>query len=336
MRWLRFALWPAGLAFGVAAEWVGRPELIALDAAAGFALVFLGLVAWSRRPGSRAGPIMSAAGFAWFLGTLWPPAVFLHRGPLAQLLISYPGGRLSSRLQRVGAAAAYVYAAADVVAGSSYATIIFALGLVALSARRYVGATGAERRARLASLTAAAAFGLVLVAGAIVRLAGFGGDRAMLAWYDVTVCLIAIGLAADLFWGGWARGAVTGLVVDLGEPAAGGVLRDRLARTLGDPTLVVGYWLPGQRRYVDEAGRPVELPAADAGRAVTPIEENGRRIAVLVHDLTVLDDPALLAAVGSAARLAVANARLQAEVGARVEEVEASRRRIVEASDEQR
>jgi hypothetical protein len=129
---------------------------------------------------------------------------------------------------------------------------------------------------------------------------------------------------------------VTGLVVDLGEPAKGGVLRDRLARALGDPTLVVGYWLPGQDCFVDEAGRPVALSAAGAGRAVTPVEEDGRRIAVLVHDLAVLDDPALLAAAGSAARLAVANARLQAEVGARVSEVEASRRRIVEASDEQR
>jgi len=69
---------------------------------------------------------------------------------------------------------------------------------------------------------------------------------------------------------------------------------------------------------------------------VTPIEESGRRIAVLVHDLAVLDDPALLSAAGSAARLAVSNARLQAEVGTRVGEVEASRRRIVEASDEQR
>jgi len=99
---------------------------------------------------------------------------------------------------------------------------------------------------------------------------------------------------------------------------------------------VVGYWLPGQRQYVDEAGRPVALPAAGAGRAVTPVEENGQRVAVLVHDQAVLNDPALLAAVGSAARLAVANARLQAEVSARVGEVEASRRRIVEASDEQR
>ena len=336
MRWLRYVLWPAGVAFGVAAEWISRPELVALDAAAGFALVFGGLVAWSRRPESMAGLVMSATGFAWFLGTLWAPAVFLHRGPLAQLLISYPGGRFSSRLQRVGVAAAYAYAAVDVVARSSYATIIYALGLVALAARGYVQATGPERRARLASFTAAAGFGLVLVAEAIARLAGINGDRAMLAWYDLTVCLIAIGLAADLYWGRWTQGTVTGLIVDLGEPTPGGVLRDRLARTLGDPTLVLGYWLPGQRRYVDEAGRPVEIPAASAGRAVTPIEENGRRIAVLVHDLAVLDDHALRAAVGSAARLAVTNAQLQADLGARVDEVEASRRRIVEASDEQR
>jgi len=278
---------------------------------------------------------MSATGFAWFLGTLWAPAVFLHRGPLAQLLISYPGGRLSSRLQRVAVAAAYAYAAAGVVAESNSATIIFALGLVALSARRYVEATGSERRARLASLMAAVAFGLVLVAGAIVRPRA-GSDQAMVAWYDLTVCLIAVGLAADLLWGRWAQAAVTGLVVDLGEPAAGGVLRDRLARALGDPTLVVGYWLPAQRRYVDEAGRPVTLPAAGAGRAVTPVEEDGRRVAVLVHDPAVLDDPALLSAAGAVARLAVSNARLQAEVSARVGEVEASRRRIVAASDEQR
>src|SRR4029077_9880484 len=92
----------------------------------------------------------------------------------------------------------------------------------------------------------------------------------------------------------------------------------------------------GERGYGVEAGGPVELPGAGGGRAVTPIEENGRRIAVLVHDLAVLDDPALLSAAGSAARLAVSNARLQAEVGTRVGEVEASRRRIVEASDQQR
>src|SRR5262249_55930544 len=188
----------------------------------------------------------------------------------------------------------------------------------------------------LAPLTAAVALGLVLVADSIARLVGVGADSVLLLAYDLTVCLIAIGLAADLLWGRWAQGAVTGLVVNLGEPAAGGVLRDRLARALGDPTRVVGYWLPGQRRYVDEGGRPVALPATGAGRAVTPVDENGLRVAVLIHDQAVLDEPALLSAVGTAARLAVANARLQAEVSARVDEVEASRRRIVEASDKQR
>src|SRR5215472_6450250 len=147
MRRLRYALWPVGLAFGVAAEWAGRPQFAILDAATGFALLFLGLVAWSRRPASRVGAIMSAAGFAWFLGTLWAPAVFWHRGPLAQLLVSYPTGRLSSRLQRVGTVVAYGYAAVAVDAVSDYATIIFALALVALSAYRYVAGTGPERRA---------------------------------------------------------------------------------------------------------------------------------------------------------------------------------------------
>ena len=159
MRWLRCALWPAGLGFGVAAEWIGQPQFIAFDAAAGFALLFGGLVVWSRRPRSRAGPIMLAGGIAWFLGTMWAPAVFLHRGPLAQLLISYPGGRLSSRLERVAVGAAYVYAAVDSVAGNGYATIVFAGGLVALSVRRYLAVTGPQRRARLASVAAAVAFG---------------------------------------------------------------------------------------------------------------------------------------------------------------------------------
>jgi hypothetical protein len=49
-----------------------------------------------------------------------------------------------------------------------YATIVFALGLVAMAAYRYAAVTGPERRARLASLTAAVAFGLVVV-GAIAR-----------------------------------------------------------------------------------------------------------------------------------------------------------------------
>jgi signal transduction histidine kinase len=55
-----------------------------------------------------------------------------------------------------------------------------------------------------------------------------------------------------------------------------------------------------------------------------------------VHDEAVLEDQALVEAVASAARMAVSNARLQAEVRARVLELAASRRRIVDAADAQR
>jgi len=337
VRRLRFALWPAGLAFGIAAEWIGQPELRALDAAAGFALLFLGLVASLRAPDSRIGAIMASAGFAWFLGTLWEPAVFLHRGVLAQLLLAYPSGRLSSRLERGAVAVAYVYALTYPIADNDPATIVFAIGLVALSAHGYLAVGGAKQRARLAPLFSATAFGLVLVLGSVERLAGLGGGRALLFAYDVVVLFIAIGLFADLFWGRWSLAAVTGLVVDLGEDAAEtSPLRDRIARTLGDPSLVIGYRLPEEGAYVDEAGRRLELPAPGADRTLTPIEVDGDRVAVLVHDTAVLADPRLLSAVASATRLAVSNARLQAEVRARVAEVEASRRRIVEASDEQR
>jgi signal transduction histidine kinase len=59
-------------------------------------------------------------------------------------------------------------------------------------------------------------------------------------------------------------------------------------------------------------------------------------IAVLVHDSAALEDAGLRRAVASAARLAVVNTRLRAEVSARAREVAASRRRLVEAADAER
>ena len=336
MRALRYALWPAGLALGVVAERIGQPPLTGLDAFTGFALVGLGLAAWSLRQRSRAGPIMAAAGFAWFVGSFGGWLVYLHRGPLAHLVITYPSGRAGSRLERAAVAIAYTYAAVYPLARNDYVTIAAAASLIAVAGQRLAVAAGPDRRARLAALAAAAAFGLVLGLEAAARLAGTDNGQALLAIYDAVICLIAVGLFADLLWGRWARAAVTGLVVDLGDPASAGTLRERLARTLGDPTLVLGYWVPEQDRYVDEAGRAVELPTGDAARAITPIDERGTRIAVLVHDTAVLEDPVLVAGVASAARLAVSNARLQAEVAARVSEVGASRRRIVEAAVVQR
>jgi signal transduction histidine kinase len=59
-------------------------------------------------------------------------------------------------------------------------------------------------------------------------------------------------------------------------------------------------------------------------------------VAALVHDAAVLASPDLLQSVAAAARIAVVNARLQAEVVSQVDEIEASRRRIVEAEETER
>jgi signal transduction histidine kinase len=56
-------------------------------------------------------------------------------------------------------------------------------------------------------------------------------------------------------------------------------------------------------------------------------------LAVLVHERALLDDPGLVEAAGGAARLALQNARLRAELRARLEAVRESRVRIVHAAD---
>lgn len=336
---LRLALWPAGLLLGIAAEWGGwtdDPGGATLDLAVGLLLIGLGLVAWQRRGSSAVGPLMAAGGFAWFLGNLVTWALYLHRGPLVQLVVSYPSGRPRSRLQWVVVAAGYVCAVVSPLARNDQVTILLAVAVCATALGRFLVASGPERRARASALGAAAMVAVALTLGAAAGLAGVDADQQVLWAYEVVIGLAAAWLFTDLLWGRWTQATITGLVVDLGELGDAGPLRDRLARALGDPTLVVGYWLPADGRYVDEAGRPVELPSPGAGRAVTPIEQDGEPVAALVHDASVLGDPRLVADVAAAARLAVANVRLQAQVRSRVAEVAASRRRIVQAADTQR
>jgi signal transduction histidine kinase len=146
---------------------------------------------------------------------------------------------------------------------------------------------------------------------------------------------LSLGLLVGLLRGSWERAEVADLVVELGETRSG-TLRDELARALGDPSLQVGYWVPQQAGFVDSEGRPIRVPDPGSGRSTTKVERDGQPLAVLVHDPAVLGDPGLVEAVSSAARLAAANARLQAEVRGRLAEIGASRRRIVEAGDEER
>jgi signal transduction histidine kinase len=153
--------------------------------------------------------------------------------------------------------------------------------------------------------------------------------------HEVTLCLIAGGLLAGLLAAPWRGTPVADLVVEVGE-ARSGTIRGELSQALGDPSLEIGYWLLNLGSYVDAEGRTLALPEPGSGRSMTVLEHQGQPVAALLHDPAVLDDPGLVQGVASAAQLEAANARLRADVQAQVEEVTASRRRLLEAADEQR
>jgi signal transduction histidine kinase len=135
-----------------------------------------------------------------------------------------------------------------------------------------------------------------------------------------------------------ARGAIADMVVELARGVPLGGLRDTLARALRDPTLVLAFPAPAGDGFVDSAGQPIDLPSEPSSdRGVARLERDGETLAVLSYDAAVeREDPGRVAAVASVASMALENERLAAQVRAQLEEVRASRARIVEAANDER
>ncbi len=363
----------AGTFVGVAVRDLPMVEVAPLMVV-GLLFVLAGLVASTRRPDNASGGLLTLTGLAWLLSlaltSVDNPVVFtvgvilfpLGLAPLGHLAIAFPGGRLSSRLERVLVAVIYALGLAsipvintascqdcganpvglDIARGVGkvwYSTLLVAVlltsvGVVTLLARRWRAASRPARRVLLPVVPGACAFAAVYM-GAILAELGVPtglGER----WALVGLVLIAG--APLVFLGGLlrarlARANVSELVVELGRPTSRHGLRDALAEALGDPSIEVAYWVPGRNGYVEGGGAPVDLPSGDPRRAVAVVEREGRKVGALVYDPAARDDPALVDAVAAAAGLAIENERLHAEVLARLEEVRASRTRIVEAAD---
>jgi signal transduction histidine kinase len=182
----------------------------------------------------------------------------------------------------------------------------------------------------------ALALGLMLAGATALADVSPRAADATLFGYEAALAASALLLVAVPRYELRTRTRLADLVVELGPARRSETVREALRRALGDPALEVGYWLARAQRYVDFEGRPVELPRGDSGRAATMVESDGQRIAVLVHDPSVLDDESLVEAVQEATTLVLANARLEAEVGMQLGELRASRQRIVQARDDQR
>jgi signal transduction histidine kinase len=289
------------------------------------------------------------------------------------LLLAFPDGRMKTQLDRLiagaivfdtivcqllvllfsptietGASNAFVLwpsqTAADWIALAQQALLIaIAVTVLGVFAERWQSASPPLRRA-LAPVYCAGAVTLALITATLLvtRLAGgslpgaVDVGRTMFSFTLVALALVPLSFLAGLVRARVARLMVGELLVELRESRAPGALRDALARVLHDPSLEIAYWLPDHEAYVGVDGRPAELPGQGSGRVTTVLEHDGARVAVLIHDASLRDEPELVRAACSAAGIAVDNERLHADLRTRLEELRRSRLRVIEAADEER
>ena len=238
------------------------------------------------------------------------------------------------------ASAAPIRAAVLIDQRSAFVLVPLFLLVVWLRWRR---ATSAGRRDLAALWVAACMLALIYLMGAFASQ-DTSHPFGYLLWELQTLFNITIPIL--FLWGllstRLARSAVGDLVMELERPLRSGELRGLLARTLGDPTLGLlfaraGDEATGGHRWVDGDGRPGSLPEPGAGhqaRAVTVVERDSTPLAALIHDPAL--EPGLVRAVAAAAGIRLENERLQADLRAQLDEVRASRQRIVEAGDQER
>ena len=210
------------------------------------------------------------------------------------------------------------------------AAVLFAVLLGQLVAR-WLQAGGARRRELAPAVWGGATIVAVTVVQYVAALVGAAPQvQAALAWSTEAVLV------------GWPVALLLGLLqARLDRAAAGPIvlaagpaeLQAAVATALHDPCAELAFWIPERPGFVDARGAPVEPDPPAAGRTLTPIERDGARLAVVTH---ACPDHELVAAVVTSVGPAVQNHRLHVAAQARLAEVTASRRRVVEAADAER
>jgi len=287
-----------------------------------------------------------------------------------QMVLSFPTGRLETLAQRVTIAAGYLVVLAvrlpffllggDISSDLSgprpdnvfaivdapdladvfdytatFIAVVVLVSTLVLLVRKRQAATPPQRRALAPMLwTGLALVGLLGIAFVIdvLGLPNAIGDIAGLLAL-VSFAILPFAFLAGLVRSRYSRaGAVGELIERLNNPEADRSLGLALADALGDRSLKLVYWRPSAGHYVTYDGRPVELPEPGSGRAVTEVEREGIRVGAIIHDASLADEPGLVRAVAASAALALENERLEAELRARLDELQTSRSRLVEVS----
>jgi signal transduction histidine kinase len=198
--------------------------------------------------------------------------------------------------------------------------------------------SGVAQRRLLGPVLVSASLYLGLVAGDFLHSGGRGflsNDSVELRLWTaeaVALCMLAAGASWERVRAWRTRSALAALVVELQRSPEPGGLQAALARRLGDPNLGLFHRL-ADGRLVDAAGR---RHAARPDQELTPLVCGGRELAAIAHRPGLLADSGLGPEVATAVQLALDNERLQAELRAQLQDLRASRARIVEAGDQER
>ena len=342
----------------------------------GGSFVAAGLVAWQRRPADRVGALMVVTGFLFFvapLATQVDSSTVQTLGTLCTdywtitfviLLLVFPQSRaIRGRVERaliVAFALPLVVAqplwllflddpevvndlgffpndrAADWIDKGQRGLLLAAtFSLFLVLVWRWWHASPPLRRVLLPVLAGGAT---MLSFGALLALDLINGTRSqtLLTVTLVVLATVPVAFVVGLLRARLARGAIADLVLALRSEPAPAELRAAIARALHDPSATIAYWLPEYGSYGDLDGRLVTLPDGDGQQATTLIDREGRHVAALTHDRSLLDEPELLAAVTAAAGIALENAQLHVDLRARLEEVRGSRARVIEEGQKER
>jgi signal transduction histidine kinase len=291
-----------------------------------------------------------------------PYAVLYH------MLLAFPVGTLRSRLERALVAVTYLSAVVahpvqvlfqdtsrmelpenpllitaepDLVSTISrwrfWVGLALLAALAAILIRRWRATRGSEHHALAPVLVSGGITMALLGAFYVATLEGWAPDSQdrLEEARIVVLSLVPFAFLAGLLSSRVAGAtAVSEVVARLGDPSVrrGGICH-ALADALEGTSLEIAYLSAERGEYVDAAGRRVEIPPGGPNRAAFPLEVGGEPVAVLTYDASREDERELVRAVVAAATLSLENERLAADLRAKVEELRASRARIVESSD---
>jgi class 3 adenylate cyclase len=326
--------------------WMRRPEYLTgrLMVVAGFLVLVPALQGFTEN------------GALFALGTAFGG---IHEAVLAYVLLTYPSGRAGPGIYRNVARAAIILAilldVADLLTRETaggrcnpFCTdqhnpfLVVDLGLIvaratgpilalgavvvlALVLRRFLGTTGAARRA-LAPVLFAGSVGAALI---VIRQVSFlltaPEQRSTLEFINTAAglgqTLIPLALGVGFLRSRMARAGIADLLVRAGTAPTLAVLEDAVRKTMHDPSVRLARWSASAGSYLDRDGRPIALEPNGA-HSVTLIEGSSGPLAAMTHDPVLAEEGDLLPSVTAAVRIVLENDLLATSLQAQAVEAE--------------